>query len=469
MPRTRSRLPPLPKTLEAAYRRLGLEGRSVLLAVSGGADSTALLVGTAHVAPSLRLRVEVATLDHGLRPESDAEVRAVARLAAERGLPCHVRRLDVRPGAALEARARDARYAMLETLRLERGLDAVATAHTASDQAETLLMRLARGTSLKGASGIHASRPGLVRPLLERTRDEVVAFLEEAGVAWSTDPMNTDPAFFRARIRDDALPALSRAAGFRVEPRLAAFSRHAAEDDALLSRMADDAWTRLWLSDGTLDAPGVRALEVPLRRRVLVRLLGTHGLQADDATLLRVLDAVERGGGATLGGGYVLRASSGQVRCLRDRPRPPVPATLSPEGEGARCELEETGWRLSVEPGPPPGGVWGLALAAGTRWPLTVRSRQPGDRVRTARGQRKLQDVFVDLRVPAESRDTWPVVVDAEGEVLWLPGLWAPAPPATPSGAWLWALPPGPSIQRPPPLCSGSSKESGDGRGPLNS
>ncbi|MFP2932749.1 tRNA lysidine(34) synthetase TilS, partial [Pyxidicoccus sp. 3LG] len=128
-------------SLEAAYARLGVEGRSVLLAVSGGADSTALLVGTARVAPKLRLRAEVATLDHGLRPESAAEVQAVARLAASLGLPCHVRELRLRAGAAVEARAREARYAALETLRRERGLDVLATAHTATDQAETLLMR----------------------------------------------------------------------------------------------------------------------------------------------------------------------------------------------------------------------------------------------------------------------------------------------------------------------------------------
>jgi tRNA(Ile)-lysidine synthase len=452
MPRTHSPRLPLPKVLEAAWQRLGLEGRSVLLAVSGGADSTALLMGTARVAPRLGLRVEVATLDHGLRPESREEVRAVERLAARLGLPCHVRALGLSAGKGLEARAREARYAMLEALRRERGLDAVATAHTASDQAETLLMRLARGTALKGAGGIQASRPGLVRPLLECTRDEVVAFLEAEGVAFSTDAMNVDPTFFRTRIRKDALPALSRAAGYGVEARLASFARHAAEDDALLTRMAEDAWQRLLLLDGTLDAVGVRALEPSLRRRVLVRLLDRHDLEVDDATLARVLSAVERGGGATLGDGYVLRATSGRVRCLKPQPREPVRARLQLEGEGARGELEGTGWRFSVERGMPPAGTHGLALAEGTRWPLTVRTRQPGDRVRTAAGQRKLQDLLVDLRVPEESRGTWPVVVDEGGAVVWLPGLWAPAPAGVASAHSLWAVPPAPSIQGTPPL-----------------
>jgi tRNA(Ile)-lysidine synthase len=451
MPRTRSQPPPLTKTLEAAYQRLGLEGRSVLLAVSGGADSTALLMGTARVAPALRLRVEVATLNHGLRLESEAEVQAVACLAAGQGLPCHVRELHLSPGPGLEARAREARYAALEALRRERGLDAVATAHTASDQAETLLMRLARGTALRGAGGIQASRAGLVRPLLEVTREEVLDFLAAGDVSFWTDPMNSDPAFFRTRIRKDALPALSRAAGYPVEARLASFARHAAEDDALLSRMADEAWTRLALEDGSLDAPGVRALESPLRRRVLARLLGMAGVLADDATLARVLAAVERGGSATLGRGLVLRAASGRVRCV-SAPRPDVATRLQLEGAGATGTLEGTGWRFSVEQGPPPAGVWSLSLAEGTRWPLTVRTRQAGDRVRTNAGQRKLQDLLVDFRVPAEARGAWPVVVDAGGEVLWLPGLWAPALTGVPSGHSLWAAPPSPSIQRTPPL-----------------
>lgn len=450
MPRTRPATQLLTKTLEEAYTRHGLSGGSVLLAVSGGADSTALLVGTARVAPALRLRVEVATLDHGLRLESRAEVEAVVRLAAQHGLPCQVRELRLRPGAGVEARAREARYEALEALRREQGLEAVATAHTASDQAETLLMRLARGTALRGAAGIQASRQGLVRPLLERTREEVVAFLEEEGVAWSTDPMNADPAFFRVRIRRDVLPALSRAAGHAVEARLAAFARLAAEDDALLAGLADEAWRRLRLEDGALEAVGVRALEPPLRRRVLVRLLGEAGVPADDATLARVLRAVERGGVASLGRTLQLRAASGRVRCVRlERP---VSSALRLDGPGAHGTLEGTGWRFTVEAGLPPAGVHGLVLAEGTCWPLTVRTRQAGDRIRTAAGQRKLQDLLVDLRVLAESRAAWPVVADAQGQVLWVPGLWAPSPPEVASGQCLWAAPPGPSIQRTPSL-----------------
>jgi tRNA(Ile)-lysidine synthase len=430
-------------TLEAGYRRFGLARGSVLLAVSGGADSSALLVGTALVRERLGLGVEVATLDHGLRPEAVEEVRAVERLAAHYSLPVHVRQLHLRPGAGLEQRARQARYEALEALRAERGLAAVATAHTADDQAETLLMRLARGTALRGAAGILATRGTLVRPLLERTRAEIEAFLREQGTDFVRDPMNADPRFFRARVRQDVLPALARAAGFPVAERLASFARLAAEDDALLDALAEAAWRRLGGSRGGLDAVGVRALEPPLRRRVLARLLAQEGAVVDGATLGRALDAVARGGSATLSQGLQLRASGGIVRCARARAAA-VRTSLLLGGEGASGVLEGTGWRFQVATGPATPGVLCLALPQASCWPLTVRTRRPGDRIRGPQGSRKLQDVFVDLRVPAERRDLQPVVMDAEGQLLWVPGVWAPPDGKVVSGQSLWAFPPRP-------------------------
>ncbi|MDY7228314.1 tRNA lysidine(34) synthetase TilS [Hyalangium rubrum] len=430
-------------TLEAAYRYFGLERRSVLIAVSGGADSVALLEGTARVCGRLGLSVEVATLDHGLRPEAVEEVRAVERLAALHGFPCHVRQLRLKAGAGVEQRAREARYAALEAVRLERGLAAMATAHTASDQAETLLMRLARGTSLRGAAGVLSRRGTLVRPLLERTRGEIEAFLREQSVGFVVDPMNEDPRLFRSRVRHDVLPALSRAAGFPVARQLASFARLAAEDDALLSELADTAWRRLVRPEGSLDAVGVRALEPPLRRRVLSRLLAQVGAVVDDATLARVLEAVARGRSATLSAGLQLRAAGGSVRCVR--PQGASRGTLTLEGAGAAGLLKGTGWRFQVSAQAAPPGALVLTLPEDTRWPLTVRTRRAGDRVSGAQGSRKLQDVFVDLRVPAERRDLQPVVTDSEGRLLWVPGIWGPPGRKLVGGQSLWALPPIPS------------------------
>jgi tRNA(Ile)-lysidine synthase len=444
MPRTGRATELITMTLERSYRRFGLVGRSVLLAVSGGADSTALLVGTALVRERLGLTVEVATLDHGLRPEAGEEVRAVERLAERHGLRCHVRELHLRQGAGVEQRARQARYEALEAIRLERGLTAVATAHSASDQAETLLMRLARGSALRGAASILPRRGSLVRPLLERTREQLEAFLQEQGTDFVTDPMNADPRLFRVRVRKEVLPALSRAAGFPVAERLASFTRLAAEDEALLEELAATAWQRLVLKGGGLDAVGVRALEPPLRRRVLVRLLAQQGAAVDDATLGRALDAVAQGRPTTLSHGLQLRASGGVVRCVRSRSAI-VRGALSLSGEGASGELEGTGWRFAVGSTLGGVGVLRLILPEEIRWPLTVRTRRPGDRIQGPAGSRKLQDVFVDLRVPAERRDLQPVVTDGDGRLLWIPGLWAPPERRATSGQSLWAFPPSPS------------------------
>ncbi|RKH56666.1 tRNA lysidine(34) synthetase TilS [Corallococcus llansteffanensis] len=455
MPRESPERPPLPALLARAYADHGLAARSVLLAVSGGADSTALLAGTARVRDSLRLRVEVATFDHGLRAEAAEEVAAVARLSARLGLACHVRKLALSPGPGVEARAREARYATLEVLRKERDLDAVATGHTMNDQAETLLMRLARGTALRGARGIHAEAATLIRPLLACSRADVLAFLRAEGLDFVRDPMNADPALFRTRVRTGALPALDEAAGFSTVEHLANFARLAAEDEALLARLADASWERLSLPGGGLDAVGLRALEPPLQRRVLARLLGMAGLRVDHATLERGLDAVRRGASTALSGGARLKATGGRVRCVGRHPEAP-PGALMLGGPGAAGDFGA--WHFQVAEGSSPPGVLGIALGKETAWPLTVRSREPGDRIRTHSGHRKVQDVLVDARVPSEARDAQPVLVDARGGLLWLPGVLAP--PAAlgedvhevASRQSLWATPPGPSERKTPPL-----------------
>ncbi|HXN42029.1 MAG TPA: tRNA lysidine(34) synthetase TilS, partial [Myxococcaceae bacterium] len=217
----------------------------MLLAVSGGADSTALLLGTAQVAPALNLQLSVGTVDHGLRPESPDEVERVRSLAAELGLSFHCRALALADGPSLEARARQARYLALEEIRSEARCDWIATAHTASDQAETLLMRLLRGTSLGGASGIRPRRGRLIRPLLSCSRREVERFLEEQGAAFAVDPMNRDVRFTRARIRAELIPAVVSAGGIEAVSHLAAFASMAAEDAEYLDELAAAAYARL--------------------------------------------------------------------------------------------------------------------------------------------------------------------------------------------------------------------------------
>jgi tRNA(Ile)-lysidine synthase len=400
------------KVVAAAFER---QAGRILVAVSGGVDSLALLLAAVEVAGD---RTGVASLDHGLRVEAAAEVERVRALARSLGLPFHTQSLGLRPGPGAEARARAVRYAALDRIAREHGYDAIATAHTADDQAETLLMRLARGSALRGAAAIRADGPRLLRPLLTIRRAQTEAMVAAAGLAPVRDPTNADPGLFRTRIRHHVLPVLRQAAGPSVVERLARFARSAAEDEELLSGLAAQALERVREGAG-LDAVGVRALLWPIRARVLRTWLEAQGHPVSDRLLRDVSTAIDRGGRTGLPGRAVLGAEGGWVRVL---PREAVADPLERELR-AGAPVEFGGFRVSLGEGP---GV----PVGGATLPLRVRARRPGDRVGPEAGPtRRVQDVLVDASVPAEARGGWPLVADARGRVLWVVGLWPRAHP----------------------------------------
>lgn len=445
MDRSSHQSPLLLRKLDDGYARLGLSNTRLLLAVSGGADSTALLVGTARLATARRLVCTVASVDHGLRPEAGAEVERVRALAERFGLPFVTRALGLSAGSRLEERAREARYEALEQLRQETGCAWIVTAHTADDQAETLLMRLSRGAALRGAAGILGRRGRIVRPMLRCTRADVRELLEREGLQAVRDPMNEDPTYLRPRMRARVLPVLTEVAGRAAISHLATFSELAQEDEALLSQLAEDAFARLEVRPGMLDAVGVRALVRPIRLRVLRRLLEVSGVPASLALLEAASEAVERGRRIPLRRGIELRAEGGWVRCVRrSAPRELAGRSLRP---GERIEVPELGAAFSLEIEPPLADARFLPLPPSVPLPLTVRGRLPGDRIAAGPrgGHRKLQDVLVDLRIPAEERDQLPVVADANGTILWVVGVWprpsASAPRASKGDWYLTARP----------------------------
>lgn len=304
--------------LRRSFRRLSPISGSVLLAVSGGPDSMTLLSGAARLAGRVGLTFEAATVDHQLRAGSGAEVELVARFAASLGLQHHVLEVNLERTAGVEAAARQARYAALESLRVRRKLTQVATAHTASDQAETLLMRLARGTSLAGAASIQEVRADkVIRPLLFATRTEIEAYVAARKIEVARDPMNADPAFLRVRVREQVLPPLERAAGPGVERALARFAAFAAEDEAWLSDEAARALSRVrWAEDDTLEAEALSALGAPIARRVLASWLTQQAVPLDGVLLEDALRAARDQGTATLPGDRVLACTNGRVRVV---------------------------------------------------------------------------------------------------------------------------------------------------------
>ena len=294
------------------------DGVPIVLAVSGGPDSTALMHGAAALSSSKGWRLTVAHLDHTLRPESADEAAAVGAAAAALGLAIESRRIDVAGLARAEHRSledagRQARYRFLEEIGEQRGPDAlIATAHTADDAAETILLRLVRGTGLRGLRGIPARRGRIVRPLLDERRSALRNALDAAGIAYHLDPSNETTAHARNRVRSELLPAMERLNPQAVLA-LVRFGRLAADDDALLDALAGAELARRSDAAGSLDwrRPPHRAIG----RRILRLAIGDPAPAAE--RIEKLLDSAEgpRGGLVVeLGGGRRASVSQRRIR-----------------------------------------------------------------------------------------------------------------------------------------------------------
>jgi tRNA(Ile)-lysidine synthase len=280
----------LPRRLQRAYDAHAVGGR-VLLAVSGGADSVALLRGTLSVAEQIGVVPLVAHLNHGLRgAESDADAEFVSQLAVRLDVPAVVRREDVpeplvRETGSREDAARQIRYAFLARVAEETGCRFVAVAHTADDQAETVLHHVLRGTGLAGLSGMPAERelspelsPGvrLVRPMLRTSRQDVLAYLDGVGQPFREDLTNQDPQFTRNRLRTDLLPRLQAEYNPRVHAALCRLAEQGAEVQAELDRQAAallaSATIRRGADEWLLDCAALQTAAPVLIRTALVQL-----------------------------------------------------------------------------------------------------------------------------------------------------------------------------------------------------
>jgi tRNA(Ile)-lysidine synthase len=284
----------------------------VVLAVSGGADSMAMLHAAARTRDGWRLTV--AHLDHGLRRDSADDAAFVADAAAALGLPSATRRTDVAAlarseGLSIEAAGRAARYRFLAEVAGADGL--VFTGHTADDAAETVLINMLRGAGLAGAAGIPARRGNVLRPLLGERRATLRAWLDAAGIAYRDDPSNADPTFLRNRVRAELLPLLESLRPGAVDA-LTRFARLAGDDDALLDLIAAGELARRRGEDGRIDwrEPPAR----PLGRRILRLAIGDPAPSAERIEAL--VDAAEVGRGGLrieLGGGRRASVRAGRI------------------------------------------------------------------------------------------------------------------------------------------------------------
>lgn len=413
--------------LARVVRESGLvaEGSHGVVLVSGGPDSSATAAGLAEaLGPDRILGLH---LNYRLRPESDRDQETCEELCRLLGIELEVERPEL-GGGNVQASAREARYAAAKRLRLARGLDWIATGHTRTDLAETVLYRLATSPGRRALLGLRARRGDVIRPLLSLDRDEVRGLAERAGLPFSDDLTNAEPLFARNRIRNEVLPVL-RELGPEAEATIAETHAELAEEGEALDRLAAEA-----LSASGAEVAGAIARDAlaemdPAIRRLVLRLMAERAAGAPvplgrsrAAEIWRLARAPE-GGVVELGGGVEAHAEHGHVRFTSgDRPQPREGVLTVP----GVCRFGDWEVHAELELGVPAAHGPDLAVLdpAALGPSVTVRSWREGDRMRPLGlgGTKSLQDLFTDRKVPRSLRHLLPVV-EADERIAWIAGV----------------------------------------------
>ncbi|KAB8142104.1 tRNA lysidine(34) synthetase TilS [Chloroflexia bacterium SDU3-3] len=439
-----------------AAHAMAPRGALLVAAVSGGPDSLAMLHALHALREQLGIRIHVGHVDHMLRgAASAADAAFVAETARAWGLPCTVQAVDVAAYAQaqrlnLHDAARRARYELLAQLGGQLGAHAVATAHTASDQAETVLMHLLRGAGPDGLGGIRPvgtmAGARLVRPLLGVARAQVEQYCAAHQLRPRADATNADTAYTRNRLRHELLPHLA-SYNPQIESLLGRTAAICADESDFIQQALDAQWGALARQSPlgtTLDGPRWAALHPALQRAALRRayaaLATGEALPWEQVEQARALAAGPVGRRMPLAGGVWLQIGYGGEISIGAAQHSGPQLGHAPIELGAIGDYPlANGWRIWLSAQPLPPGPWAVALRrADLQPPLLARPRQPGDRIRPAggRGSRSLQDLFVDAKLPRALRDRWPIIADAQ-RVLWVPGLRA-AEAASGQAADLW-------------------------------
>ncbi|RIE01679.1 tRNA lysidine(34) synthetase TilS [Cohnella faecalis] len=425
------------------------KGETLVAAVSGGPDSMALLHMLCRWRDEEPFPLVAAHVNHMFRGAESAAEAVLVRSTAERwgavaetadiDLPAYIAETGMNPQEA----ARERRYAFLTETARRHGASKLILGHHADDQAETVVMRLLRGTGVGGLAGIPYRRfeqnVELIRPLLRITKRELLAYCERNGVPYAVDSSNLDRHYFRNSVRLDILPVLeSYNPGLKES--LVRLSKLAAEDNDYMEAEAAKVFAEIVSPAGNgfrWERRRFRSLHVALQRRLIKLILNCskgsrYSLEFHQVE--RVLDAVAED-----------RRSVARIELGEDRVfvREYDELYAGPEREQARSfhyplpdrdgelAIAETGHRLRVRRiqgavSSPPGHRWEAFFDEDElRLPLIIRSRHPGDRMQPygLNGTKKVQDMFVDAKVPRSERDRYLLLADGDGRVLWIAGL----------------------------------------------
>lgn len=387
--------------------RMIVPGDHIICAVSGGADSIALLFGLYLLKQKLDFTLSAAHFNHHLRgEESDRDEAFVKAFCARFDIGLHIGGGEVKAGEkGLEAAARDARYAYLRSLPGK-----IATAHTADDNAETILLHLVRGTGLRGLCGITPAGEGLIRPMLTVTRAEVEAFLAEYHLPHIEDSSNTADAFRRNRLRHHVMPLL-KAENPRLAENMTAMAFSLQAEEALLETLTQTEYT--------LQISRLRKMDAGLRSRILERFLKEQGIKEPQRSHIALMDDLvfsdKPSARASFPGGVTVERCYDTLRALPEEAgaealKVAIPGVTLWGGWRVRCQIATQVINTAH--------TFTLAVQGDVH----LRPRQTGDEMRLPGGTKSLKKLFIDRKIPASERLFIPVLADEQG-VLGVPGI----------------------------------------------
>lgn len=424
-------------------------GQHILVAVSGGADSVALLYLLHDLRHCLRLRLTVAHLNHQIRgAAADEDAAFVKKTARRLRLDCvckniNVPRLARRKGISLEMAGRRARYEFFQSVALKHGCHAVATAHTSDDNAETMLLMLARGCGMPGLTGIPPrSQAGIItviRPLLQTDRKTIESYLRERHIAWREDASNSDPAFLRNRARHELLPLLEKKFNPAIRRALSRLAEVLSGENEFLDEIACAIYAEACAESGrALDCAVVARHHVAVRRRVVRHWLSCCGMHAGDMDF-QMINRIDRLLTDAKGerafdtvGGITIRRQRRLVTLGKRKEtaganymiRLAVPGrTILPDaGLNVTAEIIRGIWRKREKIGEYPATA-SFALTPWRRRKIFARTWRAGDRMHPygLDGSKKIKDIFCDAKIPTELRHRLPIF-ECGGAIIWVPG-----------------------------------------------
>lgn len=437
----------------ATEKQLWDEGDTIIVAVSGGPDSVALL-HVLHEISSRRIPLKLicAHVHHGFRQESDDEAVMVQRLAESLGIPVETAYIDVpaymkSSGKGVQEAARDKRYEFLFETARKYGAISIALAHHADDQAETVLMRLLRGTGPSGLAGMKIKRSQknveLIRPFLRINKTDLIELCDQCGYSYAIDYSNMLTKYRRNAVRLEVFPFLEQY-NTQISSSLNQLAEVTGEEDDYMELAAEGAYRSLVREiDGrtSFDAPSFLGLHVALQRRLIKLILNYLSADQENTDFVKI-ETVRQGvlqdrrtnWRLDLGGGLTCIREYGEVSFC---PKPLVGQGKyiyqldSPDGPD--LVLPEIGKILKLALVDGEEMRDGIKLASGEAsfdadqllFPLTVRCRQPGDKMKVMglNGSKKVKDILIDEKIPPSVRSMIPMVCDGSGSIVWIPGV----------------------------------------------